>query len=537
MRWVVSGFVVALAIALVGCGSPQPSGDKQAGAPATAGSNVFRYSLVTNPTTLDPHRVQDGDTIDMLQQVFEGLVQWNEKNEVSPALAESWTIDSTGRVYTFKIRQGVKFHNGDPLSAEDIKWSFERACNPALKSPTAETYLSDIVGVRERVAGKADEVKGVRVVDPQTIEITIDKARPYFLGKLTFGTAFVVSPKAAKVDKEISTKEEMVGTGPFMLDSYAPDQLVRLASFKEYHGGAPLLDAVERPIIKDAATRLTKYRNGEIDLVQLERQDVAGLQEDAQFKDHLKFFDRASLWYVGINLKGYPPFEDRRVRQAIGMAIDKNRIVEEVLGGVNKVANSIIPPGIAGHRETGANVLAYDPSRAQKLLADAGFPGGKGMPELTMTFREARPDIRLVAEAVATDLKKNLNINVTLRQMEWRAYLEAHNRKEQRFFHMRWAADYLDAENFLSVLLATYGPENKVNYSNPEYDALTSKADGLMDQAERIKLYQQAEDIVLQDAPFVPIYFQRDAELINPRVQGLRKSIFGHLPHTTVTIR
>jgi ABC-type oligopeptide transport system substrate-binding subunit len=120
--------------------------------------------------------------------------------------------------------------------------------------------------------------------------------------------------------------------------------------------------------------------------------------------------------------------------------------------------------------------------------------------------------------------------------MEWRAYLEKHNKKEMPFFHMRWGADYLDAENFLSTLLASYGPENKVNYVNPEYDALCAKADTTADPAERLKLYAQAQDIVLQDAPFIPIYFQRDAELISPRVKGLRESLFGHLPHTTVSM-
>ncbi|RYG32902.1 hypothetical protein EON81_19525, partial [bacterium] len=227
---------------------------------------------------------------------------------------------------------------------------------------------------------------------------------------------------------------------------------------------------------------------------------------------------------------------DVRVRQAVAEAIDIDNIVDNLLGGVNQKANGIVPPGVLGYRESGQKLLTYNPENARKKLAEAGYPEGKGLPVFEMMFREGRPDIALVAQQVASDLKKNLNMTVNLRTMEWRAYLEKHNKKEMNFFHMRWGADYLDAENFLSTLLASYGNENKLYYANPAYDALCREADTIQDEAKRKELYAKAEDIVLQDAPFVPIYFQRDAELISPRVKGLRESVFGHLPHTTVTL-
>ena len=156
---------------------------------------------------------------------------------------------------------------------------------------------------------------------------------------------------------------------------------------------------------------------------------------------------------------------------------------------------------------------------------------------MVMNHRDGQPDVKLVAEALVTQLRQNLGINVTTQQYPWLTYLDKHNKRELKLFHMRWGADYLDPENFLSLLLASYGNENKVNYKNPTYDALCKKGDTwLGDEAERIKLYQQAEDIVLADAPFVPIYFEKQAELISPRVSGLRESAFGHLPHTTVTL-
>jgi ABC-type oligopeptide transport system substrate-binding subunit len=191
---------------------------------------------------------------------------------------------------------------------------------------------------------------------------------------------------------------------------------------------------------------------------------------------------------------------------------------------------------VPGHREN-AKVLPFDPAKAKEMLAAAGYPDPSKMPALTLTFRDERPDIRRAAEAVATDIKTNLGVDVKLQAMEWGAYLDKLNKKEQVFFHMRWAADYLDPQNFLSHMLATNAPENKLGYSNPEFDRLTGLADREMDSAKRLPIYAQAEDIILDDAVWVPIYFQRDVELQSPRLSGLRESLFGHLPHTTTQLK
>ena len=218
------------------------------------------------------------------------------------------------------------------------------------------------------------------------------------------------------------------------------------------------------------------------------------------------------------------------------MAIDREKIVNETLGGINTVANGVLPPGVMGHRPD-AGAFKYDPEKAKQLLAEAGYPGGKGLPPLEMTFREQRPDVQFVSEAVQTQLKHTLGMDVHLKTVEWRTYLEKNDHKKQQLFHMRWMADYLDPQNFLSLLLTTEGNENKMYYGNPKVDKLCATADADSNLDERIKLYQQAEDLILKDAAWVPVYFQRDAELINPRVTGLRESLFGHLPHTTVKLK
>lgn len=217
------------------------------------------------------------------------------------------------------------------------------------------------------------------------------------------------------------------------------------------------------------------------------------------------------------------------------MAIDKDAIVNNILDGINTRADSIVPPGCFGHRDKVTGV-PYDPAGAKKLLAEAGFPDGKGIPQLTMYFRESRPDIEIVAQSVGSQLKKALGVEVTFQKLQWGTYLDKHNKHELPFFHMRWAADYLDAENFLSTLLASYGPENKIDYKNPKFDELCHRADVSLDPNERLKLYAEAEDIALQDAPFIPIYFQRDVELVRPNVKGLKDALFGHLPHVGTVV-
>lgn len=524
-----------LAIALAGCSKGDFS-KKQS--ESTAG-NVLRYPIPTKPTTLDPGVVQDGDTIDMLQQIYEGLVAWGEDNTPHPNLAERWDIEDGGKTYVFHLKKGVKFHNGREVTAEDFKWTWERNGSPELASETLTSYLGDVVGVKEMKEsnGKIKTISGVTVVDKYTLKVQIDKPRPYFLGKLTYIVSAVLPKEAVDGGREISKVEQMVGTGPFKATSYAPDQLMVMDAFADYHGGKPPVDKIERPVMLDSLTRLNKFKSGELDLCLIERQDVKSIQDDPKFASMLHFAPRPSIFYIGMNVTGkdYKPFADRNVRRAIAMAIDRDRICKQVLGGINEPAYGIVPPGVLGHRPK-ADFIPYNVEEAKKLLAAAGYPEGKGMPAIELRFRDARPDIKIVAEFVAAQLKENLGMNVSLKVTEWKAYLERYNRGQNPFYHMRWAADYLDAQNFLSTMLATFGPENHHGYNNPEFDRLCAEADVSFDQEKRNELYAQAEDIALQDASWVPIYFQRDAELIHPRVKGLRESLFGHLPHTTLRL-
>jgi len=510
-------------------------------------ANTLRYALTAEATTLDPALVEDGTTIDLLQCVFEGLVKWDEHNKIVPGMAEKWEISPDGKTYTFHIRHGVKFHNGREMNADDIKYSFERACSPETKSTTAPVYLKDIVGVSDRLSNKqgVSEISGIKVVDPYTVTITIDSAKPYWLGNMTYAAGYVVCKeeiaRAGGTVSEISA----IGTGPFKLAEFKSNYRVVLAANPDYYGGRPKLDYIERPVLIDANLRLNNYEADKLDIVDLSPRDLDRINADPKLKPDLKPFPRAATWYLGLNQDAAgSPFGKRDVRQAFAMAIDKNEIIRVALKGQADIANAIVPPGMDNYTPK-INPLPFDPAKAKALLAKAGYPDGKGFPTLTLSYRQDMPWVGDTAQIVRSQLQANLGISVQLRAMEWGQFLKERAAKTLAFTHLRWGADYLDPQNFLSVLLHTSKrvngvddhPENGVGYNNPEFDKLCDQADVEQDVNKRMALYAQAEQIAIDDAPWVTIYYQRDLELIKPRVGHLRDSLLGHLPHLTTTVQ
>jgi ABC-type transport system substrate-binding protein len=507
---------------LAGCAtSTRNSGESES-------AQVLRYPLLTEPTTMDPARVEDGPTIDVLMHLYDGLVQWNDKSQVVPNLAESWTVSPDGKVYSFKIRKGVKFTNGDPVTARDFVYSLNRALNPKTLSTVAGTYLNDIRGAKEVLAGKAPTARGIEAVGDDTLKITLDAPKAYFLSKLTYPTGYVVDRKAVEADPRWT--DHPVGTGPFVLDQWVHNSMVRLKANPDYHEGRPKLDAIERPVLLDPQTRHAKFESGELNYTDITMGDYDRDRNDPKLKDKIREFPRPAVFYCSMNQAAFPPFKDKRVRQAFNYAIDKTTLINVVMRGVVKKAEGILPPGIPGY-DPGLKGLDYDPAKAKALLAAAGYPDGKNFPPLTLTFREKQADQKRFAEAMADQLQKNLGVKVALREMEWGSFLDARNKGVLPFYYLRWMADYLDPQDFLSVMLHTGAQENGAHYSNPKFDALCDRADGLQDATRRIALYRQAEKMAVDDAAWIPLYYQTDLELWDPAVKGVEESLMGHLPN------
>jgi ABC-type transport system substrate-binding protein len=478
--------------------------------------------------------VQDVDTSDLHLHLYEGLVGYDQENRIVGLVADRWEVSEDGTTYTFLIRDDAKFHNGRAVTAEDVRWTLERNLSPKFNSPTAINYLSDIVGAADYNNGKAPAIEGIEVVDERTVKIRIDQARPYFLGKLTYACAYIL-PKEEAGDARITDWHNAVGTGPYRLADYRTDQSVTLTAFADYHGGAPKLDRIERPIVQDAATRLNLYRSGELDMLTIQRQELPAVTQDAELSQDLQYQPRPAIFYIGLSQRAYPPFRDRRIREALALSVDRKRIVDVLLGGMPE-AKGLIPHHVIGYREN-ATGIPYDPARAKALLAEAGHPGGKGLPPLRLVYKSQTPDSQAIAESVATTLRQGTGWTIRPTALEWSAMLDARNKSKLESYVLSWYADYLDPENFLSFLLRSDAPQNRDGYANAEFDRLTKQADVEPDEDRRMALYQEAEDVLLNDFARIPIYYPRDAILVKPKVKGLRQNLFGSLPHTEVSVQ
>lgn len=469
--------------------------------------------------------VADNASIDALQNSFEGLVRIGEDSRVHPGLAMSWQVSKGGRHYTFHLKRGALFHNGRALTAEDVKRSFERACSPSLNSPLAADYLNDIEGMAQFREGRAPHIRGVEVINPSTIGIDLVGPRAYFLAKLSLLAASIVDVDAIRDHIHIRAVDEAIGTGPFRITRY-DDQGLDQEAFSRYHGGKPAIGGLHRPVMTDPAAAIAAYRRGEIDVVpQVTRSEFVKLEGKERAEGQL--LPRATLVYLALNVRDVP---DRRVRQAIAMAIDREVLARDVMLGTVTPGKGILPPGVPGSRPN-PRWIAPDVNRARALLPRSGLP------VLRLSYPLASPDNERLADQVAAQLTAKLGIRVKLNPLDTATLIEAQNHGRLAAVLSGWFADYLDPQNFLSLLLETGSPENHWNYSNPQFDRLCREADGRQDQAPRLALYAQAEDIALQDAVVIPICYWETACLCSSRVKGLKSNLSGFLPYNSVTLK
>ena len=521
---------LAAPLLITGCGHKSET--------ASSSRNIFRYPIKTSPTTFDPALVQDGDTIDLLQQVFEGLVQWSPQNKIVPCLAEKWEVSPNGLTYTFHLRPNVKFQDGSPVTASDVQYSIRRCLDPKLGSPVALNYLGDIQGAKALNSGKTTELSGVKVVDTSTVAITITQPKAYWIDTLTYPTAYVVSPVEAKNGVPLTAADDIkgAGTGPFKITSYVPDSKAILAANAAYWGGAPKLAGIERPVIIDAGTRHDEYVRGDLDMLQfVSPGDLDNDSKDPALKAQVRLFPRASTYYIGLNQKAFPAFADVRVRQALAYATDKAKIVQVVFAGKRDVAQDILAEGIPGF-DPHFQGLPYDPAKARALLAAAGHPNGAGIGPIPLYYRQSQPELQKTVLLIQQMWSDTLGLQVKPQVTEWGAMLDREDKNALECYHIRWAADYLDPQDFYSLLLRSGGPENHTVYSNPKFDALCDAADVSQNPVQRRTLYRQAARIAADEVPMIPLYYQQDVELIKPYVSGLDDGLMGHLPYKHLTL-
>lgn len=474
---------------------------------------------------------------ELLQNVFEGLVIFNDKNEIVPAVAEKWDISPDGKVYTFHLRPGIKFHNGRVLTAEDVKYSLERAVLPETKSPTGPNYLVGVLGLQQVLDGKTKHLEGLKIVDAGTVQITLDKPRSYFLGTLAYISNAIVCKEAIEGRAGGMDPKGAVGTGPFQLSEYRSGSMVVLVANLAYRMGRPKLDRIERPIVINMQTAHAKFEAGETDQVDTTVSDYKSDSNDPRLKNEAKVFTQAGTWYIGFQERLQPLFKDRRVRRAIAMAIDKDDITRIASSNAYPRADCFVPPGMMGHNDK-INRIPFDPSGAKKLLAEAGFPGGQGLPQLTLVYAESNPETAAAAQRIRALLKANLGVEIETQEREAATFFRDTGANERVPFYLgSWFADYLDPQDFLSAILRTGAPINHLAYSNPKFDALCDAADSESDQNKRAEMYKQADQIAMDDAAIIPIFHGAQPALISSRVINWKPNLmFPAAQHLTTSI-
>jgi len=485
-----------------------------------------------DPITLDPAVSGEMTSHEYVAQIFGGLVRLDDNLEPAPDIAERWQVSDDGRTYTFYLRKDVRFHDGREVKAEDFKYSLERACDPATGSLTAATYLGDIVGVNEGLAGEAREISGVRVIDDYTLRVTIDAPKSYFLSKLTYPTAFVVDRSNVELGGEWWRQPN--GTGPFKLKEWNENNLLVLERNDLYHGELAKVNSVGFQLW--GGVPMNMYETDEIGVTSVYLDYIDKVTDKSgPFYQELQVVPELSFFYVGFNASK-PPFDDVNLRRAFSQAIDKDKLVSLVYKGTVQRADGILPPGMPGFNKD-LSRLSFDVNKAKELVTNSRYGSVSKLPPITITTSGWGGLISPALEATIEEWRRNLGVEVTVRQLEPQRFLYHLKEEKDEMYFIGWIADYPHPQDFLDVLFHTDVDNNYGEYSNPEVDALLEEAGVELDTDRSLALYQQAEQKLVDDAACIPLWSGQNHILVKPYVKGYGLNPMGYAMLNKVSIK
>lgn len=491
----------------------------------SGGGGTLVRAMTSEPAQIDPQGAPSSGLSLVMPYIFDTLVVRDVDNSVQPLLAESWEVSDDGKEITFKLKKGVTFHDGTPLNAEAVRYTFERFKEVGMASP---------------IYGGVMQIAGVEAVNDLTVRFTFDQPAANFWSTISMPYAGIISPDSAQKVKESGTGD-LVGTGPFVLESWEAGQQMVLKHNPDYSWGPPIVDNKKVPylealvykVIPDATTQVAALQAGEVNTVfinqpshklKLEQDDSVRLEEALM----------SDLIYLGFNAQK-PPFDEVPVRQALSHAVNKEEIVSVALGGLGKAAYAPLPPGLQGFDPALKEFeLGYDPEKSKALLIQADFQlQGDGTWE-----RDGQPltgvlltSTRAPNEAIATVLQsqfKAIGVPVEIQQLDSKAVMDATGEGQFDLLLWRYGWNDPDALNiFLSS--ARIGSTNRVGYGNPEFDALVEQGAQELDEETRTRLYIEAQKIVLRDAPWQPLYNPLDVMAMSKRVQDTKIGHMGRL--------
>jgi oligopeptide transport system substrate-binding protein len=505
-RWGLLITVVALIAAGCSSGVSETVGDRP---------SVFRMNLSTEPPTLDWSLATDGVSITVIENLMEGLTQFDDRLRPRPAVAMGWTVSEDGKTYTFHLRDDVSWTDGKPVTAYDFEYAWKRLLDPKTAAEYAY-FLYDIQNAYEYNSGKIKnpDAVGVKAINPQTLEVHLKTPVVFFPSITAFtGTYPQRRDLIERYGDHWTDPSHLVTDGPFRLMEWRHEYKLTLSANPGYYAGRPRLDLVEMFVVNERTTALTLYETGDLDFVNLPPEAIPFYQKALDYM-------RGPLlrsYYYGFNVSK-KPFDDARVRRAFSMAIDRAEL-PRVLKGREIPTSSWIPKGMLGYNpEIG---LKFDPKGARRILAEAGYPNGRGLPNIRLVYNTDLVNT-LIAQNIQAQWKRNLNVQVNLDNQEWKVFLKQLKTDPPQIFRLGWGADYPDPDNFM-VLFTTDSGNNRTHWGNRRYDELIEKAATETHPERRRKMYDEAQRILTeQEVPIMPLFIAVQNLLLKPYVRGLR---------------
>jgi oligopeptide transport system substrate-binding protein len=510
-----------LAVALAGCDRAMDRAD-------------FVFLNGAEPETLDPSLIVGQPDGRIAGALFEGLTNFDENGRVVPGVAERWDVSPDGRVYTFHLRDGARWSNGDPVTARDFRDSWYRTLEPDTGAEYAYQlyYIHNGEAINE---GKLPNAyaqfcsTGAQVLDDRTLRVTLDNPTPFFLDLCATTPLYPVHlPSVKKWGDDWIKPGKLVSNGAYELAEWRINDRVRLVKNPYYWDAAHVsMASIDALPISRANTAFNFYAAGQADLILDKGIVPPALMTDLRKRPDFHSAPFLGTYFVRFNVTR-PAFKDARVRRAFSLVIDKQLIVDKITRGGELPADSIVPPNCAGYQPPPG--LTYNPEEARRLLAEAGYPGGKGFPLVTYLYSEGE-----LNEAIAVELqsmfREQLGITIALERQEFKVYLNSMNSLDYDLCRSTWVGDYDDPNTFLGMFITGNG-NNDCGFSNSKYDQLVADAGRQVDQAKRFNDFRQAERmLVSEEAPVCPLYYYVGIEFYNgDRLGGIAANLLDEHP-------
>ncbi|WP_251025310.1 MULTISPECIES: peptide ABC transporter substrate-binding protein [unclassified Bacillus (in: firmicutes)] len=524
-KFSVLALLMAIMLMLAACngGSKETSNEKEGGSGDSSGSKVLNVNNSSEPGSLHPANAQGTHESWILEHTFEGLTKKTEEGKIVPGSAESWEISEDGLTWTFKLKDGLKWSNGDPLTAND----FEYAWKYALKPETAADYAYQLYYLKGGEAynskkGKEEDV-GVKATDEHTLVVTLEQPTPYFLDLTSFYTFYPIDKKVQEENPKWALDAKThVSNGPFKLTEWKHKESLKIEKNENYYDKDKIkLDAVNFALIEDENTAWQMYQSGELDLAYPLPVDIQGQMVNSDDKE-FKMGKELAVYYYNFNTE-VKPFNNAKVRKALSMAIERQKITENVAQGGQKPAFGVVPPGIpdasGDFQENTGNLFKEDVAEAKKLLKEGlAEEGMKELPEFSILYNTLDSH-KKIAEAVQGMWRDNLGVEVTLENAEFQVKLDREKAGDFEISRAGWVGDYVDPMTFM--LWETDGAYNDAGWSNKEYDNLLKEAKSTMDPKERMDALHKAEKVMIDEMPILPVYFYTKPYMVKSNVTGV----------------